>query len=272
VLGTHLPETTNIELRVKLWEIYETSTKKMFSDLKAKTLAINNVMPSTIFAAYGAGEGFFAGDGKKNQFPDAFIFECLKAEATEKTPVLIVSCDGDFVKPIENEANITLVQSLPDLFTKLRLVVEAPEVNEFIESRNAELVDAVDKELENWGLFGDVEDSEIFDTEVTKVTVIGLTTFGSIEEGGAILVVCRLAAKANISYTHPDWDSAIYDSEDKRAYTFRDVSGEAEITFEVDTSMSILVDEEGHPTEIDELRFRNGDFQYVSLSSLGWDQ
>lgn len=74
-----------------------------------------------------------------------------------------------------------------------------------------------------------------------------------------------MSVKANVSYTHPNWDEAMYDSEDKRLIPFEDVSGETEVTLDVDVSMSIGVNEDGDPAEIEELRFRNSDFQYVEL-------
>lgn len=222
-------------------------------------------MPSKVFAAYAAGDGFFTGEGKKDQFPDAFIFEC-KAEASENKPVIIVSNDGDFNKPIEAQVHILLVKTLPELFTALGLQVDAPELDDFLDHHKAELVEMVDHELRNWGLVGDIEDSEIDDTKVTDVEVRELTSFGSTEEGGSILVVGSLSVTADVSYTHPNWDEAIYDSEDKQLFVFDDVSGETEINFDVDVSMSIAVDDDGNPEQIEELSFRNDNFRFVQLS------
>jgi hypothetical protein len=67
------------------------------------------------------------------------------------------------------------------------------------------------------------------------------------------------------SATHPNWDEAMYDSEDKVLIPFEDVSGETEISIAIEIALQIAVDEEGEPEEIEELRFRNGDFQYVTL-------
>lgn len=265
VLGTKLPKTTKAEIKAKLAASYDQTTRAMFAGLSAKMLAIDDVKPSSVFGAYSAGEGFFTGDGKKDQFPDAFIFECLKAEASKEQPVIIVSADGDYEKPAAAEPNISVVKSIPDLFKALGLQVEAPEVDSFLEEHMDELVEAADQELADWGLIGDVEDAEIDETTVTEVEIKELTSFGSTEEGGSILVVGRLSVKANVSYTHPNWDEAMYDSEDIRLIPFENVSGETEVSFDVAVSMTITVNEDGNPEEIDELRFRNSDFQYVEL-------
>lgn len=265
VVGTKLPEITKAQMRAKLAAAYDASTNAMFETLDAKTLAIDNVKPSVVFAAYASGEGFFTGEGKKDQFPDAFIFECLKVEASSKSPVIVVSNDADFEKPVKDEKHISLVKSLPDLFKTLGLEVKAPELDDFLAEHKEELVAAADSELSDWGLIADVEDAEIEDTEVTAIEVRELTAFKPTEDGGSFLVVGRMTVKADVSYTHPNWDEAMYDSEDKRLIPFEDVSGETEVSLDVSISMSIGVNENGDPAEIEELRFRNSDFQYVEL-------
>ncbi|MGI4748216.1 MAG: PIN domain-containing protein [Janthinobacterium lividum] len=265
VVGTKLPDITKGEIKTKLTSVYDASTTAMFKTLGATTLGIDNVKPSTVFAAYAASEGFFTGESKKDQFPDAFIFECLRAEATKKQPVIIVSNDGDYDKPVHSEQHISLVKSLPQLFKALGLEIEAPEVGDFLEEHKDELVEAANRELADWGLIADVEDAEIDETTVTEIEVKNLTAFKPSEEGGSILVVGQVTIKANVSYTHPDWEGAIYDSEDKQLIPFEDVSGETEVILTVDISMLIGVDDDGNPAEIEELIFRNSDFQYVEL-------
>lgn len=265
VVGVALPNVAKAEMKAQLAAAYDASTKAMFDTLGAKTLAIDAVKPSVVFAAYAAGDGFFSGDGKKDQFPDAFIFECLKAEAAKKTPVIIVSNDGDFDGPVKGAKHISLVKSLPELFKALGLEIDAPEMADFFEEHKAELIEAADSELADWGLIADVEDAEIDETTVTDLTVHDLTAFKPAEEGGSFLVVGRLTVTANVSYTHPNWDEAMYDSEDKRLIPFENVSGETEVSFDVDVFVSISADEDGEPAEIEELRFRSSDFQYVEL-------
>ena len=263
--GVRLPEIKRAELKQKLSTNYEASTKAMFTRLKAKVLAIDSVKPSIVLAAYAAGEGFFGGEGKRDQFPDAFAFECLKQDASEKEPAIVVSQDRDFVRPVEGATHITLVASLADLFAALGLQIEAPEIDDFLEEHEEELVEAVGRELANWDLQGDVEDSEIDDTTVTEVNIKDVTAFQPTEKGDPILVVARLAAKAVVSYTHPDWDNASYDSEDKVLIPHDEVSGETEVELQLHVSMSILVDDDGEPAQIEELQFRNNDFIYVKL-------
>lgn len=264
--GIALPALKRPELREKLKANYDKSTAAMFDALKAKTLQIDEVKPSVVFNAYAAGEGFFSGDGKKDQFPDAFAFECLKMEASKKHPVIIVSNDGDFDGPVGSQNHISLVKSLPELFAALGLEMAAPQLDQFLEAQNEDLVEQVNQELTNWGLqSSDVMDAEIDEITVNSVEVKKLTAFKPSEAGGSILVVGTIDVEALISFTHPNWDEAMYDSEDKVLIPFEDESGEAEIALTIDVAMSIAVDDEGDPDEIEALRFRNSDFQYVTL-------
>jgi len=90
-------------------------------------------------------------------------------------------------------------------------------------------------------------------------------SFGSIDKSNSILVIGSAEITATVSYTHPNWDEAMYDSEDKVLIPFDTVTGKKEVNFDADFSMSITVDYEGMPTEIEELRFRNSYFQYIDL-------
>ncbi|EHK58172.1 PIN domain-containing protein [Allomesorhizobium alhagi] len=265
VTGVPLPIVSKAELKSKLIKTYETSTNEMFKSLKAKMLAIDGIKPSTILAAYAANEGFFSGEGKKNQFPDAFIFESLKAEASESTRVIIVSNDGDFINPATSVPNISLVMSLPALFGSLGLEMDAPEIDEFLEENKGTLIEKIGEELSNWGLIGDVEDSEVYDIDPIDVEIENMTAFKGTEEGGSILVIGRLAVKADLYYSHPDWDTASYDSEDKVLIPWDTVTGETTVDVTIDVSMSVAIDDDGEPTAVETLDFRNGNFQYVQL-------
>jgi len=265
-LKIDMPEINRDEMRDRLMGQQSDSVTKMMARLKAKTLSIDDVEPSIVFDAYARGEGFFSGDGKKDQFPDAFIFERLKAEASEANPVIIVSNDGDYAGPVAETENIELVTSLPELFTSLGLEFEPPQVDAFLEENKDILAIHVNDELEGWGLVGDVEDSEIDDVAVTDLAIVKLIAFTSVEPGDTVILIGELEVTAHISYSHPDWDNASYDSEDKVLIPWTTVTGETEVTLPVDLSISIEVSEDtGELLKIDAISFRSDRFQYVVL-------
>ena len=264
-LGAKLPKISKSEMKQQIGETYHKKVTEMFDRLKATTLPIDDVKPSTVFDDYSHQKGFFSGDGKKDQFPDAFIFEAIKAEATEGDPVIIVSEDGDFKKPVADTDHVELLESIPELFTKLGLEIEAPEVDAFLTEHDDEVVTTVNKELNDWSLdVTDVRDAEVQESEVLSVEFGDTVAFRSTEEDGDILIVGTMKITAVVSYSHPDWDNAIYDSEDKELIPFDTVDGEKEVDLEADFSMSVSV-EDGVPTEIVDFQFRNTDFLSIEI-------
>jgi hypothetical protein len=254
-LGVEIPEVSKAELKPAISKKYSKAVEEMLKSLNAKTLRVDDIKPSTVFATYVDGSGFFTGEGKRGQFPDAFIFERLRQEGTKDRPLVVVSNDNDFDASIKATENLTRVKNAIDLFKSLGLEVEAPEVQEFLDAHEEDLVDLVNDAVNEWTLIvTDVEDAEITESQVSSVDLLDATSFRSIEKGGNLLVIGSVSIKADVSYTHPNWDNAMWDSEDKRLIPFEDVDSEREVTFEAKFSMSISVDQEGSPSKIDEFR------------------
>lgn len=268
IAGVDLPDMTKPEVQRKLFEKYSSETGKMFDCLAPKTLSINSVPPMTVFDTYTHKTGLFSSEGKKDQFSDAFIFECLKYEASETEPIVVVSDDGDFDAPCKATRNISVLKSIPELFTKLGLKVDAPEIEDFLEEHHQDAVNLVNSELNNCGFqVSDVEDAEVDEATVNDIEFLELTSFGKSDESNMILVVGRVKIQANICYTHPDWDTATYDSEDKVLIPWNDpVSGDKDVEVEADFSMSILSHDDGKAKQIEELRFTNDEFIRVDIA------
>ena len=263
-----LPAIDGETLKQNISKKYQGQVDKMFDGLNAKILKIDDVKPSAVFDTYDKGKDFFSGEGKKDQFPDAFIFERLKSETSAETPITIVSRDGDFKLPVVATKNFELVESIANLFGSLGLTFKSPDVNEFLDSKEAEFLQLVDTELKDWGLdANDVEDAYIEVDEVTNVEIENFVAFKSTEEGGDILIVGNITVDASISYTHPDWANAPYDSEDKRLIPMEDVSGTTDVTLNTSFSLSISVDDNEKPEEFDRFGFTDTDakFKYVEL-------
>ncbi len=272
ILNVELPEISKEKLRANLHLKYRRLTEDMFIQLKAKVLSIDDVKPTSVFDAYSTSQGFFSGQSKRDQFPDAFIFECLKPEATEETPLFLVSDDGDFVVPSKSIQHVTVLKSIPDLFTQLGFEIEAPAIFEFIDGNLDRIRDLLADELGNWELIAsDVEDANVEQDWVELETLHSFSAFGQIGEERSILVVAKAELKVGVSYTHPDWATAAYDSEDKVLIpVMEDVSGETDVRIDVDFSMTIAVDEDGKPAEIENVTFRNDRFLYIDLNEDGY--
>jgi len=213
----------------------------------------------------------FRDEAKKDQFPDAFIFEVLRATATKGNPLTIVSDDKDFAAAIKDAEHITRLKSIADLFAELGLRIEgAPDVEDFVENNLDRIVDIVDNELNNWGLqVRDVDDAEIDESTVEGVTFINLRTFQTAGEAKDILVVGCIEMDVKVSYHHPDWDTATYDS--GMVIPHRTVEGEKNIDVFADFNMTLRVDQHGKPTSIAEFSFDDDNFIWVSIAPSDLD-
>ena len=192
IFGTKLPEMNKAELRKKLTVTKTEEVKEMLKRLSADILSIDDIKPSEVFKDYSAQKALFSGEGKKNQFADAFIFKRLELISVKNSPVIIVSDDGDFRRPCQEHETIALVKSIPELFGVLGYEIDAPNVTKFLETNLDVLVELVDQEVNDWGLVGDVMDSEIEETKVKAVTISRLSAFRSVEEGDPIFAVVTL--------------------------------------------------------------------------------
>ena len=63
----------------------------------------------------------------------------------------------------------------------------------------------------------------------------------------------------------------MYDSEDKVLIPLDTVSGDKEVEFTVDFSMSILVDDKGEPSQIHEFSFAHKSFLWVDIGDSDLD-
>ena len=132
-INTKFPKITEEQLWEVLKKKYRHLVGNFFENMNANLLEISEVKTNNVFFDYLNEKGLFAdGKGKKHQFPDAFVFERLKDEASQNEPIIIVSDDRDFEWPVNDQEHISLVKSLPALFNSLGLKLEAPEIEHFL--------------------------------------------------------------------------------------------------------------------------------------------
>jgi len=124
-----------------------------------------------------------------------------------------------------------------------------------------EIVDTVNNELDQFGLpVDDVEDAEIDESTVEKVSFLDFRTFRTAGKGKGILVVGGIHMDVKVTYHHPDWDTATWDSEDGVALPHHTVEGERNIDVEADFTMMLNVDQQGKPISIAEFSFNDDNF------------
>ena len=235
-LNIVVPEMSETELRDQIKQKIAEGVTRMFARLDSTTVDVNNVNPSQIFDDFDARAGFFVAQNKKNQFPDAFIFESLKQVATAETPLLIVSDDLDYRKPIDNEDHFDLIVSIEDLFGKLGLLIDEPDpdLEPFLYNElmgNDEFLFYVEIEAEDF--------QELAVTTVCRtIDFDNITAFQQLDENTPILVSVKVSVDLEVRHEHYDGRS----TETER--------GSGDVSFYA----SITADEEGEPSSITELR------------------
>jgi hypothetical protein len=238
-------------------------TKNLFDSLNAKILKVDTVSPSDILTDYARREGFFASDSKKNQFPDAFIFATLSKIITDYNPLIIVSCDKDFDNcDVKKNKNITLLSSIDKLYNHLNLLIDAsPDLLLFFNDNLEQLAEVIQNKLSDDYFQVDVEDAEIEEVQrIYDLNLNDIKNFESLTIDEHILVICEINFHADLYYRHPDWETAVYDSEDKVLIPWADeVSGITEQEFNLTIQIRILTDNSGNPSEFDNVDIISGD-------------
>lgn len=266
VFNVALPETTKSEIFKRVFQINLAKVKNMFHSLSATVLSIEDVNPIDVFKDYAQQDGFFLESGKKDQFPDAFTFASLVKSLENNIQLIVVSDDGDFSKPCESYGQITKVDSLPALFTELGYEIDELDVDEYLDENIKVLAKLLYLELRDCELYGeDIFDSEVYVTGVEDFKILTIAKFKPVNTGEPVLVSATFEVEASVDFSHPDWDTAMYDSEDKVVIPLHHFSGQTDVTIEVDVSILISRDEYNEFDGIEGLQLRNDKFLSVTL-------
>jgi predicted nucleic acid-binding protein len=265
IVGVEIPEIDKHDLRERIWSRVETAVRDMLAATKAEIISIDGVTPSSVFSAYARGTGIFDGSAKKDQFPDAFIFEALKERASKEKHLFILSSDSDFAAVASGLETITHLKSVADLLQRLDLEISEEGIEEFIRSEEDRFGELILGELRD--RFVTVNDGfSDLDGEITSVNQLDFVNIDEFQtQPNEVFVTGRVSVSASVSYSGPDMSTATYDSEDKVAYPFRDISGEGEFDIDVDFTMTVLLDSNGVPEEIESVSVTGDD--YLSLST-----
>ena len=230
-----LPTMSETEIREKIRQEMDDGVEQMFRSLDARVLDVDQVTPSVIFTDYDRRKGLFTDKSKKNQFPDAFIFECLKGIASQNAPLFIVADDPDFKEPANKAEHICFVDSIKGLFDALDLVEQEPDVD--LESflcdeltGNGEFLDYVERH--DWVF----DECRIVST-CGDIEVDHITAFTQIDDKAPLLVSADVTVKLAVEVEYQD------------GVTDHD-SGDGKVSFYA----SVVVDESGSPQGLADVR------------------
>ena len=243
--GIELPELSIEDITNHYRAKHAKSVTQLFRSLDAKEVTINSVKPSEVFDQYANSIGFFQESGKKDQFPDAFIFSALLNSLEKTDQLVIVTRDNDFTKPADDLEQVIVVQNLVDLANQLGLVEVNIDLDEFFDEYAEHIRNEFRDELQGWGWVAtDVVDAEIDpDVELLSIEFENLHALGMLQKDEELLVIGRAIAELHVQFDHPDWDTASYDSEDKILIPHHHVTGETEIEATVNFAMTALMED-----------------------------
>ena len=251
-LNVKIPDVSEDDARNQIREDMLEGIEEMFRSLRATNLDIDQVRPSVVFEYYDRKAGVFVAQNKKNQFPDAFVFECLKAVASEATPLLIVAGDPDFKEPANREDHLSLVDSISGLFDVLGLLVEEPDpdLEPFLCQEVLENADFL--------VYAEFQDDDLDGYRVTAscrdIQFDGINAFQQVDENAPLLISADVTVELDVEMEHNNGGPPEVES------------GRGRVSFYA----SLVNDENGEPEAISDLRvFRCSlDWGYFSLSYI----
>ena len=230
---------------------------KFHKTLSASVIDIDGVKPSSVFDQYAKGLGVFADGAKDGQVQDAFIFEALKLGLKEIGQIHIVSSDKDFEHLVRTRPKkFKLDATLEEFISRVdETILDEEDIETWLEDNNRELEREFESELNGWAIQSmDVQEGYVEESTLNEIEFIDFQGFGPVKRNGNALIIGRTTVGALLSFTHPNWDEAMYDSEDKVLIPFENVQGDIESDLDIFFSMSVTM-KKGKLHEIDEVRF-----------------
>ncbi len=259
LLNVDLPQIDKEAIRSSFFERHHGEvTSQITGRMQAEVRSIDSVKPSDVLSGYTHGTGLFGASGKKDQFPDAFIFAAISADVGAENPLIVWSQDGDFAQACERSEHITQVRSMPQLLDAIGIVPEGKEIISLVEQHSDLFLDALEGAL--LGESVNAQDDDEAEVEVIQVIDAGEVSVSSLYrisgQADQFIGFGRCEPKANVSFNAPDWDSAIWDSEEKVLIPYETVEGETEVEID-DFAFSFLAEiKDGEVVAIDGLELK----------------
>lgn len=232
LLGLELPVMDKDEMRASFFSRHLASVNfQLTQRMRAEIRSIDSVRPSDVLAHYTRGTGLFSAQVKKDQFPDAFIFAAITADVSSDRPLIIWSSDGDFTQACDQGEHLTQVKAMPQLFDALGIAPEGPAMVELLERDTEIFVVPLEDALIHTDVEAEDSDEVLLEIlQVLRVSELSVSSLYRISgEDSQYIGFGRCQATVNASFVAPDWDSAVWNSEDKKPIAVDSIEGQAEV-------------------------------------------
>ncbi|MEG3190797.1 PIN domain-containing protein [Lysobacter sp. D1-1-M9] len=269
-LDIELPSVERDALRKKIFDQQLLRVNDFVKATKASVLSIDDVRPSQVLGDYTHARGLFSAASKKDQFPDAFIFAALVGALEADEKLIIHAQDKDFGPAVKHLPNVSFVDAFEGLLSELGISMVDESVFDLVEANANAFEIPIGEALKQYIIHADdVEDGEMEVSEVGEVELDISRVYGAWED--TYLVYGTVSCKATVDYSHPDWESAIYDSEDKVLIPFGSVSGEAEVDLDkIPFSFEVEVDPDDKSLNVSAADVRGHGFITATLHPREW--
>jgi hypothetical protein len=218
------------------------------TDSGANVISTRDVAMVDVLAMQHAGKPPFGRGKKKNEYADAFTCEALRQWCGRTgESIYIVSGDGDLARAVEDEERFHGAESIAEMLQKL---VEAeqpglPELaTEVFHAKWTEISSEIARRFESLGFiladqWGDVEDVVVETVEIEDLAFIEVVA-------DTVHAVATVTVGFDARVTYDDYETAIYDSEEKRAIPWQTVDRRVDRLESVDVAVEIRLDRD-HP-------------------------
>jgi len=210
----------------EVFEIVDSKFNNLLAFENVEIISVDIVPPSEVFDAYFNGAPPFDREGKKSEFPDAFVLAAInKISLDRHHSVYIVSSDGDMKSYANSRENLLVldsIQEIVDLVIRNSEELKEPAVfaDSIFEGLKADLIQKA-KDIIGAGEFSsdftENFDDEITDVEISKLDIREKSLVNVTQESATYEV--DFDVELIVTYSMSDYDRSPWDPEDRR-YVF----------------------------------------------------
>jgi PIN domain len=247
-LITNIESTTDENLKqisINRWEQY-------IEDTKIEIISCKAVCTEEIVDAYFIGTFPFSAGKKKNEFPDAISLTALKNWANQKNKtVYVISEDKDlkgFCDQHNNLIHLEKITEFLDIYNneeeKLTTVL-----HELIQKKIDEISSIIHDDFKNREFIYDQNyEADVYNIDITDLKILNIDVIEMKDHVGLVNFSTQISFVASIS--GPDYDNAMWDSEDKKLYCFSDFDADLNFDEIYDITLEIAFGETEDDIEV----------------------
>ncbi len=206
------------EIQSELLDHARSDFNDFLSFYETERLGYEGISIAKVMAAYNSKEPPFGDGSKRKEFPDAFVVEALDYYAAKnQESVFVISGDGDFEKACESRKYLKYFSSLTAFITSVREENELiSKCTALLEKDNSKVAEEICEAFEMLGFVLEEDwDADFSEIKAQGIEFNELNVIKSEGKKCTVTFEALVSFKTDVSYD--DYDSAVWDSEEKVA-------------------------------------------------------